>query len=127
MTFTYNLSGTGAGLTISEIRLEIGDTDSTTGRGVKPDATNFTDAEITYFYNQESSNVIRAAARACEVLARSWATVPDWTVGPRHESAGQVAQRFTEMAKELRARIGRTGPVRLNRTDAYTTDGGEYS
>jgi len=127
MAFTYDLSGTGTALTVSQIRLEIGDTDSTTGRGVKPDGENFTDAEITYFYNQESTNVIRAAARACEVLARSWATVPDWTVGPRHESAGQVAQRFTEMAKELRARIGRSGPVYLNRTDAYTSDGGEYS
>jgi hypothetical protein len=49
MPITYNLSGSGTVLTISQLRLTIGDT--TDGVGVKPDGTNFTDAEITYFYD----------------------------------------------------------------------------
>ena len=127
MSFTYDLTATGASLAISQIRLEIGDNDSASGQGVKPDGANFTDAELTYFYSQESSNVIRAAARACEALSRAWATVPDWTIGPRHESASQVSQRYREMAAELRARIARTGPGYLTRADAYTDDDSEYT
>lgn len=44
MSFTYTLSDN-----TGKVRLAIGDTSSTSGAGVKPDGTNFTDEELAVF------------------------------------------------------------------------------
>lgn len=98
MAFTYVLT-----TSVGKLRLEIGDT--TSGSGVKPDGSNFSDAELEYFLDQEGT-VGRATARACEALATAWSTVANLTVGPRKEELGEVAKRFAERAKALRVQFG---------------------
>ncbi len=98
MVFTYDLT-----TDIGKVRLEIGDT--TSGDGVKPNGTNLTDAELTYWLAEEGS-VGRASARACEALARAWARLVDLAVGPRRESLGQAAKAWAEQGAELRKQFG---------------------
>ena len=126
MTFTYDLSASGNDLVVSQIRLEIGDDNSATDQGVKPDGTNFTDAELLYFYQQESSSLLGGAARACEVLARRYARVAesvrirDYQVDMREKAAA-----FRELARDLRQRAGSLyagGSAPTTRTDGYSTD-----
>lgn len=121
MTFSYDLDET-----VGQIRLEIGDTDSSTDAGVKPDGTNFSDEELTYFYEQESSNLLAAAARACEVLARMWARV-DQSVRIRDYqiNARQQAKDFRNLAEDLRERSGTrffSGSAPTTRVDGYSND-----
>jgi len=126
VTFTYDLSSSGASLTVSQIRLEIGDDSSASGQGVRPDGSNFTDAELLYFYQQEANNVLGGAARACEVLARMYARkaeavrIRDYSVDLREK-----AKLFRELARDLRARAGSLyagGAAPTTRVDGY---GGE--
>lgn len=129
VTFTYDLT-----TTVGQVRVEIGDTVS--GTGVKPDGANFSDAEITYFLTQESS-VGRAAARACEVLARMYAGLVDLTAGPRRESLSQAATAYADRARELRRQYGgaangayAAGFVRSaggHPSDEYSRSGNEYT
>jgi hypothetical protein len=97
--FSYDLT-----TTVGQLRLEIGDT--TYQSGVKPDGSNFSDTELTYFLAQEGAAVGRGTARACEVLARMFAGLVDLAVGPRKESLSQAAQAFSDRAKELRRQFG---------------------
>jgi len=118
MAFTYDLS-TDLGMT----RLLIGDT--TENSGPKPDGTNLSDAEITALYTREGNDVGRTAAACCEVLARFWARAADIQVGPRREDLSQVAERWAQQAKELRAQYGggaTTFSVGWDRTDGYEAE-----
>lgn len=133
--FSYDLT-----TSVGQLRLEIGD--EVFESGVKPSGDNFTDTELTYFLTQEGSIVGRAAARACEVLSRSYAGLVDLTVGPRRETLSQAAKAFLDRAKELRRQYGGSaaggaysaGWLRSedgNPTDEYPTSvsgsGAEYS
>jgi len=138
MSFTYDLSATGDSLIVSRIRLEIGDTDSGTDAGVKPDGNNFTDDELLYFYGEELG-VGAASARACEVLARMWAgaggvaRVREYQIDTRQKSAD-----YAKMAADLRSRSGGrfvSGSAPTTRVDGYSStvnsreqsaDNGEY-
>lgn len=118
MTFTYVLT-TDVGL----VRLEIGDT--TAGAGVKPDGTNLTDEEIGVWLSRESNDVMRAAACACEALARMWAPMADISVGPRRESLSQVAAGWSKQAAALRAQFGGnslTFSASFDRVDGYSAN-----
>lgn len=126
MAFTYDLSATGDNLIISKIRLEIGDTDNCEDAGVKPNGTNFQDAELLYFYNDEGSDVVAAAARACEALARGWAgqsqnvRIRDYSI-----NTTQKAKDFAAMAKTLREQSGtlyKAGGVPTMPIDGYSND-----
>lgn len=97
---------------IGKVRLEIGDADSATGMGKKPDGTNLTDDEIQYCLDQEGS-VRLAAAKACELLARAWSNVANISVGGRSEGLGSVADGWMKRAQELRAQAG--GGIRIRR------------
>lgn len=122
MSFSYDLS-----TPVGQIRLEIGDTDSATSAGVKPPAlSNFSDEELTYFYQQSGSNVLAAAARACEVLARLWARagksvrIRDYSIDSR-EKAGQ----YRDLARDLRERSGTlfmSGAAPTTKVDGYSSD-----
>ncbi len=117
MTFTYVLT-----TDLGKIRLELGDTSSATGMGVKPDGTNLTDEEIQVWLTREGS-VLGAAAAACEALARMWARIADVGIGQRRESLGQVAKAWAEQAKSLRIQSGGGGvsfSASLDRTDGFS-------
>lgn len=101
-TFTYNLA-----TTLGQVRLELGDT--TLNSGPKPDNSNFSDAEITYFLDQEDEEVLLAVARACEVLARQWSSAADFQIGPRRESFSQVSQNYAARASSLRSQSTQAG------------------
>lgn len=105
MTVTYDLaSADPAVLLISRLRLEIGDT--TLNQGVKPDESNFADAELQVFLTRASNNVEHAAAFLCDVLANTWARLADIEIGPRSENLSQVAKRYEARAKAYRDRLG---------------------
>ena len=99
MSFTYLLTDN-----VGKVRLEIGDTVS--GSGVRSNGTNLTDEEITVWLTAESSNVMQAAARACEMLARDWAKASSIALGPRREQLSDVARAWGRQAKELRSQYG---------------------
>lgn len=126
MTFTYDLTATGDSLIASRIRLEIGDTDNSTDAGVKPDGTNFTDEELVYFYDQESSIVEAGAARACEVLARFWALHSESVrIRDYQLTARQQATQYRRLAEDLRERSGtlfKSGSAPVLPVDGYSND-----
>lgn len=119
--FTYDLS-----TSTGKIRLEIGDTDNSEGAGVKPPGgANFSDAELAYFYSQEGS-VLKAAAKACEVLARMWAgagenvRIRDYSI-----NTTEKARYYRELAADLRARAGDAyagGVAPTVRSDGYSNN-----
>lgn len=98
MSFTYDLT-TDTG----KCRLELGDV--TADVGVRPDGSNLQDEELAVWLTREGG-VMRAVAAACEALSRQWAMVADTSSGPLSESAGAVAGRWAERAKELRSAYG---------------------
>ena len=124
MTFTY--LGTLA-TDLDKIRFYIGDTSSTTGAGVKPDGTNFTDEELTGLLGLEGS-VGRAVAGVYETLAGLFAQQVDITTGPRKESLSQAAERYQKLAETWRKKYGsngsaaRAGSRAPTRVDGYSQD-----
>jgi hypothetical protein len=104
MTFSYDLTATGDTLNIAKVRLELGDT--TSGVGVRPDGTNFTNEELQIFLDREGDDVMRATAAACEALARAWSVVANITVGPRREDLAAVAEAWAKRAAQMRAQYG---------------------
>jgi hypothetical protein len=101
--------------------LEIGD--ETENDGVKPDGTNFSNEELLVFYEDEKSNVIRAAARACEVLARKWANVDESVrIRDYQITARQQASNYRALAEDLRKRSPGRATATLQRKDAYSDD-----
>jgi len=131
MAFTYDLSSADTTtLLISRLRLEIGDT--VEGAGVRPDDSNFTDVELQSLLTRASNDVERAAAYACGILATTWATVVDTTVGARREAFSQVAKRYEQRAQRYADRLGMNAyafSAGFLRADGYEADptSGEYS
>lgn len=121
MTFSYNLA-TATG----QIRLEIGDTNSATDQGIRPDGTNFTDEELAYFYTAEGSNVLAASARACEVVARLWAGAGESVkIRDYQIDTTKKAGYYASMAQTLRARSGSLfagGSAPTTKMDGYSND-----
>lgn len=107
MAFTYDIAASGEYLTISQIRLEIGDT--VEDSGVRPDGRNFSDAELLSIYGDEGDHVGRAAARCCELLAREWGRVPKTTLRGDAIDPSQASVNFAREARELRRAHGSAG------------------
>jgi hypothetical protein len=104
--FTYRLdSGDLREQTIAKIRLEVGDNNEE--RGIKPEGTNYSDAELWHIYSEEGQIVGRAAAKICEMQAISWSSIPRTMFGslfdPRH-----VGRNYMRLAKDLRRQHGYT-------------------
>ena len=91
MSFTYDLT-----TSIGKIRLELGDTDSGAGKGVKPDGSNFTDEELQTFIDT-AGTWARAAVKALRTLASMYA------VRATREQVADVRLDLSQVAKELRA------------------------
>lgn len=77
------------------IRFEIGDTDE--------DDQLLSDEEIAYAISIAGTG-LAGAAYCCEVLARKFSREADFTLGPLSIKAGQRAETFGAMAKELKAK-----------------------
>lgn len=110
---------------VGQIRLEIGDSTEGDGYGVKPPAlSNFSDDELTYFYTHANNDVLTAAARACEVLARMWAgagqnvRIRDYSI-----NTTQRAEHYRNLANDLRLGAGtlyRSGSAPTTKADGYS-------
>lgn len=121
MSFTYDLT-----TAVGQIRLEIGDTSSATDEGIKPNGTNFSDEELTHFYTAESSNLLAAAARACEVLARMWVRAgKSVTIRGYRIDTTKKAEDLLDQARELRKQSGtlfKSGSAPMTPVDGYSND-----
>ena len=123
MAFTYDLASVDPAIAlISKVRIEIGDVNS--GAGVRPNGSNFSDAEITHWLDEEGDDVMLATVRACEALSRAWSVVANNTIGPRREDLGKVSSDWAKRAETLRAQYGGAGAagfgVTLKRVDGYS-------
>lgn len=125
MTFTYALSSSNADdVNISQVRMELGDT--VFQSGVKPDGSNFDDAEIATWLEQESDDIMHTVIRACLALSRLWTNVANITVGPRREELGKVADGWLMNAKSLSEQYGSPAgggsafAVASDRVDGYS-------
>lgn len=104
MAFTFDLSATGDLLTISEIRLFVGD--KVEDNGILPNGTNFQDDEILTLYSKEGSHQRRAAAAILESAAAAWsAHAGRYKLGPEDQESMQ-ADMFGQQARTLRDRYG---------------------
>ena len=99
MAFSYDISTTNG-----RIRRLVGDTIE--NEGALPGGRNFTDAEITAFYELEGSHIQRGAAAALEALAAAWAAHEGrYREGPvDEESLSSTA--FAARAEQLRRVYG---------------------
>lgn len=121
MSFSYDLTASGTALAVAYIRLDLGDV--TSGAGVRVSGGNFSDEELLAFYGQEASDTRRAAARACESLAREWAGRADTAAGPLRTSYGQISKAWAAQAKTMREQAGggaaTAGAGIMRRADGY--------
>lgn len=102
---TYNLASDDTDVVnISKVRLELGD--MTPGSGVKPDGSNFSDAEIAAWLEEEGDHVFHAVIRACDALARMWSPVVTEQTGPRRMEYSKVADNWKAQAQTLRDMYG---------------------
>lgn len=92
MSWTYDVTQLTTS-TLMQIRLEIGDTDSTDPL--------MQDEEINYAIGVESSTQA-AAAKCCEALARKFARLADITLGPSKVAMSQRFEQYQTLAKQLR-------------------------
>jgi len=132
MAFTYDIASSDSDtLTLSQLRLEIGDTEQ--DAGPRPRSQNFSDAELQSLLDREG-DVMRAAAGACEILARQWARVASARVGQLSNEYNHVSEMFRDQARALREQYGGGGAsgvaLALERSDGYseyadTLDGAE--
>ena len=115
MGFTYSASALSTSV-IWQIRREIGDTAES--------GSQFDDAELTYFYGQEGSNVLRASARALEALAQKYSRKASFSADGLSIQWAQAAQESRAQASALRsAANGRgTRSVRMTRVDGFSND-----
>lgn len=123
MAFTYDISDTTD--TSSKMRLELGDTRFEDG--ILPEGRNFSDAELDYFYSQESNSFWAAVARAFEAAAAEWSRYPDsFRLGPEQQSI-PAAKHYADRAAYIRKEVVRRGASgvgsrAVTRSDGYSTD-----
>ena len=105
MAFNYDLSSsTSSIVTVSKIRLAVGDT--VLNKGARPRLENFSDAEILFFYSEEGNHLKRATAAAFEALSAFWSSYAgSKKLGPESRSSRQAAA-FAQAAARLRDQFG---------------------
>lgn len=128
MTITVDLA-----TQIGQVRLELGDTDTTAGAGVKPDGTNLSDAELQYWLNRAGrattdpdALIMVATMFACQKLARDWGRAADIQTPTRRESLSQVAKAWAARAAEIDAQWSPAMRIR-NMTRPSAISGSEWS
>jgi hypothetical protein len=126
MSFNYDLASADPAIVlISEVRLELGDTEA--GQGVKPNQSNLSDEEIQRWLTAENSDVMRATGRAVLALANWWATfVKSITTGPYKEDYGNISDAWAKRAAFIMDNfpgIGGSGGLQsssLRKVDGYS-------
>jgi len=82
---------------VGKVRLTIGDTDAT--------AYVFTDAELTYFLTDNSSNISLAAADALEAWMAKYTTSPDSEKIGDYAYSQKIVEKMNKLRNELRAKV----------------------
>lgn len=95
MTFSYDEN---IGDDVSEVRLILGDTDSTD--------VLLQDEEIDFFLTDEGS-VEGAAARGAEAIAAKFSRRADVSIGDYSEKLNQVADHYFKLAEKIRKQESR--------------------
>lgn len=115
MTFTYNINSLTTAL--AQVRLEIGDTDST--------APLFADEEIQVKLAARADDVLLTAADLCDVLAIRFAKEFDFETDGQSFKRSDKAKAYTAMSKALRLRAEKSGGITstpITRVDGYSDD-----
>ena len=112
MTFTYSTSALTTPL--AQVRLEIGDTDST--------AALFADEEINVKLAGRGDNVLLTAADLCDILARRFARAFDFESDNQKFSRSQMSKQYADLAGELRDRASGVVTVASTRIDGFSQD-----
>lgn len=112
MTFTYSTSALTTPL--AQVRLEIGDTDST--------AALFADEEINVKLAGRGDNVLLTAADLCDILARRFARAFDFESDNQKFSRSQMSKQYAALAGELRDRASGVVTVASTRIDGFSQD-----
>lgn len=101
-------------LTLSQVRLEVGDTDE--------DAALFDDAELEVYIDRHPASVQLAAAAACEQLARRYGRAYDFETDGQSFKRSQMSKQYAQLARDLRQR--ETGIVShpTTKVDGYSDD-----
>lgn len=120
MTFTFDPT---LATTLSQVRLELGDTVASAGVG--PDGANLSDEALTLWLTQESGNVMRATARACYALARAWSIVSSTSSPDYSEQSGDIAKKWADQGDSIvklygsLAKVGGLRVAQMGRNDGY--------
>ncbi len=116
MAFTYDLTTSGTALVTSQVRLEIGDTDSASAL--------FQDAELQVYIDRHPDSVALAASDACDQLARRYGRAYDFETDGQSFKRSQMSKQYAQLARELRERkdgiLATSSPTR--RVDGYSDD-----
>lgn len=105
---------------VDAIRVEIYDIDE--------DNPLISDEIIEYAYDEENS-ILNAAARCCEILAAKFSNSVDKRLGPLSVSLSDKAEKYSSLAKELRAKAKSTytgvpyaGGISDDKADTFEED-----
>ena len=105
MAFTYDVS-----TSLGQLRLAIGDTVS--GAGPRPNAANYTDAELGVFLTPTIAagyGYGRAVPQVLRLLANEWTNQANISIGEYSAQYGQVAAGYRASAAEWEKVIDTTG------------------
>lgn len=115
MSFTYDLTASGTALVTSKVRLEYGDTDSSTAQ--------FTDEELQVWIDREAGDIFGAAAAACDALSREYARAYDFETDGQAFYRSQMSKQYAQLAADLRLRSGSAfTTVATTKVDGYSDD-----
>lgn len=91
----WSYSGDPAQSELDRVRFEVGDTDES--------EKLLSDSEVRFAIDTES-NLLAAAAKCCEVIARKFSREANIRLGPQYIYLGERSAAFAARAKELRAK-----------------------
>lgn len=105
MAFTYDIS-----TSLGQLRLAIGDTVS--GAGPRPNAANYTDAELGVFLTPTIAagyGYGRAVPQVLRLLANEWTNQANISIGEYSAQYGQIAANYRAAAAAAELAIDNTG------------------
>ena len=105
MAFTYDVS-----TSLGQLRLAIGDTVS--GAGPRPNAANYTDAELNVFLAPVIAagyTYGRAVSQVLRLLATEWTNQANISIGEYSAQYGQIAANYRAAAAAADLAIDNTG------------------
>lgn len=128
MTFTY--SSTNLSTDLAKVRLAIGDTSSSSGRGIKPDGSNFSDEELAIYIATATAagqTWRSAVGPVLRVLANQYAAAARaTTIGPVSEDLKETARALREQARDWERSIDADGELVTGASAQKLTLSGMY-